>query len=115
MKQFQVSVVQKNCISISEADELQTFIKITSDGFQIKSISHENHKSFTSEYIIYQVSAEGKRSYTTDMLQVSPFLWYESVLLSSLSIFFSLHDAAQKPIRRRHAGVTNHPGITVVV
>lgn len=60
MKKVQFSVVQKNCISISGADELQTFIKITNDRFQIKSISHKNCKSFTTEYIIYQVS-EGKR------------------------------------------------------
>lgn len=61
MEQLQFSVLQKNCISISGADELQTFIKMINDGFQIKSISHENRKSFTTAHIIYQVSAEGKR------------------------------------------------------
>lgn len=59
--QLQSSVVQKNCIRIPGADELQTFLKIINDRFQIKSINHENLESFATEYIIYQGSAEGKR------------------------------------------------------
>lgn len=62
MEKLQFSVVQKNCFSTPGADERQIFLKIINDGFQIKSIGHENLKSFTTEYMIYQVSAEGKRA-----------------------------------------------------
>lgn len=42
-------------------DELASLLlKIINDGFQIKSISHENLKSFTTECIIHKVPAEGK-------------------------------------------------------
>jgi len=66
IEQLQFSVVQKNCfkeVSIPGTGELASlFLKIINDGFNIKSISHENLESFTTHCIIHQVSAEGKNS-----------------------------------------------------